>query len=157
MMMKQSEAVYQAMMNVGDLIEDVNGAVKPTPEQRAQVNAILFEGFRAGKIELTKEYDDKELRSYVSGLQSNWLRKDKRLNGGVKYEAKNPGSRSGSGDESVKAMRALLSTMTDAASRTEIQGFIDARVAALKPAAAATLDINSLPPELIAKYIKGRE
>src|ERR1017187_1539482 len=97
MNMNQKEATYNAVVNV---VGSFDGACQPTKEQRAQVNAILFEGFRAGTIELDREFDDVGLKAYCSGLQSNWLRKDGRLNGGVKYEAKNPGSRSGSGDES---------------------------------------------------------
>src|ERR1017187_7779629 len=90
---------------------------------RGQVNNILFEGFKAESI----NYDgalpnDTELKAYVSGLQSNWLRKDKRLNGGVKYTAKNPGSRAGSTDPAIKAMRLLLDSQTDSAKREEIQG-----------------------------------
>lgn len=159
-MMNQKEAVYQAICNVlgvqlGNAPEGT--AVTLTSEQRASVNNILFEGFRGGHIAYDAEFaakvaDDKALRSYVSGLQSNWLRKDKRLNGNVKYEAKNPGSRTGSGDVVLKNMRLLLSTITDEADRKEIQAEIDARVAALKPT-APTLDVSSLP-EHLRKFAK---
>ncbi len=93
--MSQKEAVFSAVTNV---CGESDGAYTPTKEQRASVNQILFEGFRSGTIECEKDYDDSGLKAYVSGLQSNWLRKDKRLNGNVQYVAKNPGSRAGSGD-----------------------------------------------------------
>lgn len=144
--MTQKEAVYNAVTNVcGN--RDV---YTPTKEERARVNAILVEGFKSGAI----GYDgpipnDTDLKSYVSGLQSNWLRKDGRLNGGVKYVAKNPGSRAGVTDPQVKAMRLLLATKSDSAERAEIQAFIDKRVAAIKPAKAqATLNVGDLPEEL---------
>ena len=105
MKISQKEAVYQAVCNVTG--HNGDGAVSITKEQRAQVNGILFEGFRAQTIELDREYSDSDLRGYVSGLQSNWLRKDLRLNGGTKYVAKNPGSRAGSTDKELQAMRAL--------------------------------------------------
>ena len=105
----QKEAVFQAVVNVCGDQEVYN----PSKEQRASVNQILFEGFKAGSVELERTYSDTELKAYVSGLQSNWLRKDKRLNGGVAYVAKNPGSRAGSTDPQIKAMRALLSTKTE--------------------------------------------
>lgn len=143
--MTQKEAVFQAVTNV---CGDVDGAYTPTKEQRAQVNSILFAGFQAGQIELEKTYDESGLKSYVSGLQSNWLRKDARLNGGVKYSAKNPGSRAGSGDPQIKAMRALLSTKTDASEIEEIQSFIDARLAEIKPAKSVEIDVDSLPAAL---------
>ena len=94
MKMTQKEAVFSATVNV---VGEFEGAYTPTKEQRAQVNNILFQGFRAETIELDRTYNDSELKAYVSGLQSNWLRKDSRLNGGIKYVPKNPGSRAGSG------------------------------------------------------------
>ncbi len=143
--MKQKDAVRQALINV---CGEQDGAFTPSKEQRAQVNQILFEGFKAGTIELSREYTDTELKAYVSGLQSNWLRKDKSLNGGVAYVAKNPGSRAGSTDPQVKAMRALLATKTDPSERAEIQAFIDKRVSEIKPAKTVTINVADLPAEL---------
>ena len=145
MKMTQKEAVFQAVNNVCGAVD---GAYAPSKEERAQINSILFEGFRSGKIELEKEYDDSGLKAYVSGLQSNWLRKDKRLNGGTQYVAKNPGSRAGSTDPQVKAMRLLLGTKTDAAERAEIQAFIDKRVAEIKPAKTVSINVDDLPESL---------
>ena len=139
----QKEAVFNAVTNVCGVQDE---AYNPTKEQRAQVNMILFTGFQEGTIELDKTYDESGLKSYCSGLQSNWLRKDSRLNGGVKYQAKNPGSRAGSGDASVKAMRTLLGTKSDATERAEIQEFIDRRLAEIKP----TSQTKSLTAEQIA-------
>jgi len=143
--MNQKEAVYQAVLNV---VGEFEGKCEPTKEQRAEINMILFAGFRAGTIELDREFNDKELKSYVSGLQSNWLRKDGRLNGGVKYVAQNPGSRAGSGDAQVKAMKALLSTIADPTKQAEIQSFIDKRVAEIKPTKTITINVADLPAEL---------
>lgn len=149
----QREAVFQAICNVTGF--DGEGAVVISKEQRSQVNSILFEGFRAGTIQLDREYSDSELKSYVSGLQSNWLRKDKRLNGGMKYEAKNPGSRAGSTDPQLKAMRALLTTLTDESERAEVQGYIDAKVAEISKAKQVkTVDYSALPADLAAKFGK---
>ena len=143
--MKQKDAVVQALRNV---CSDVDGAYTPTPEQRKSVNQILFEGFRNETIELSKTYDDAQLKSYCSGLTSNWLRKHKELNGGVAYVPKNPGSRAGSTDPSVKAMRLLLQSKTDPSERAEIQAFIDKRVAEIKPAKTVTINVSDLPAEL---------
>ena len=143
--MTQKEAVFQAVQNVCGTSD---GAYTPSKEERASVNQILFEGFRSGTIELDREYTDSELKAYVSGLQSNWLRKDKRLNGGTQYVAKNPGSRAGSTDPQIKAMRALLGTKSDVSERAEIQAFIDKRVAEIKPAKTVTINVADLPAEL---------
>lgn len=150
--MNQKEAVYQAVVNVTGF--NGEGAVSITKEQRAQVNAILFEGFKSGAIELDREFTDSDLKGYVSGLQSNWLRKDKRLNGGMQYVAKNPGSRSGSTDPQIKAMRTLLSTLTDESEKAEVQKHIDARLAEIAPTKKVTIDYASLPAELQAKFNK---
>jgi hypothetical protein len=143
--MSQKEAVYQAVTNVCGVTDS---AYEPTREQRASVNQILFEGFRSGGIQCETEFNDAELKSYVSGLQSNWLRKDTRLNGGVKYVAKNPGSRTGSTDPQIKALRILMSTKTDPSEVAEIQAFIDKRLAELKPAKSVTLNVEDVPAEL---------
>lgn len=148
----QKDAVYNAVINVCG-VQD--GAYTPTKEQRAQVNAILFEGFKSGSIEMESSKSDSDLKGYVSGLQSNWLRKDKRLNGGTQYTAKNPGSRAGSADPQLKAMRALLSTLTDESDRAEVQGHIDARIAEIAATKQAkTVDFSALPADLAAKFSK---
>jgi len=147
----QKEATYNAICAVTGFKGE--GVLEISKEQRAQVNMILFEGFKSGKIELDREFTDQELKSYVSGLQSNWIRKDKRLNGGIKYEAKSPGSRAGSGDPSLKAMRTLLSTLTTDADKAEVQAHIDARIAELNVAKAPTIDYSALPP-VLAKFKK---
>jgi hypothetical protein len=156
----QKEAVFSAVTSV---INEANITVGDgesfsthmNRELRAQVTSILVEGFNGGNIALEKPFTtDSELRTYCSGLTSNWLRKDGRLNGGTKYVAKNPGSRVGSSDIQLKAMRTLLSTKTDESERAEIQSFIDARVAEVKASRkpAATFDPSALPAELAAKY-----
>lgn len=151
--MTQKEAVYTAICGVTGFTGE--GVLEISKEQRAQVNAILFEGFKAGRIELEREYTDSDLKSYVSGLQSNWIRKDKRLNGGVSYQAKNPGSRAGSTDPQLKAMRALLTTLDSAEDRAEVQKHIDAKVAELQAAKQAkTVDFSALPADLQAKFGK---
>lgn len=151
--LSQKEAVFVAVCQVTGHTGE--GQVSITKEQRAQVNAILFEGFKSGKIELDREYSDSGLKGYVSGLQSNWLRKDKRLNGGTQYVAKNPGSRAGSSDPQLKAMRALMSTLTDEAEIAEVQSHIDMRVAAIAAEKQAkTVDFSALPADLAAKFGK---
>ena len=152
MSMSQKEAVFRAVTVVTGFNGD--GICAPTREQRAMINTILFEGFRKGEIELEREFTDQELKAYVSGLQSNWLRKDKRLNGGIKYEAKNPGSRAGVGDPQLKAMRALLAGLTDPAQRAEVQRYIDARVAELAAISAPQVDLSALPEALRTKFTK---
>src|SRR5271157_5995691 len=76
-----------------------------TKDLRTQVHALVVDGFKSGEVEFEKTPSNAEklaseakLNSYVSGLISNWVRKDKRFNGNVTYVPKNPGSRAGQGD-----------------------------------------------------------
>ena len=151
--MKQSDAVYQAVVNV---CGKQDGKYEPTTEQRKLINGILVESFMAGQVDIKREFDADYIKDYVPGLVTNWLNKDKRLNGGVKYEAKNPGSRAGSADPQVAAMRALMAIKTDPSERAEIQAFIDKRLAELKPTTTVTINIDDLPEELKAKYLAGK-
>lgn len=149
--MNQKEAVFKAVVAVTGFSGE--GVCEPTREQRASIQAILVEGFKSGGIELRKSFSDSELKVYVSGLVSNWLRKDKRLNGNIDYEPKNPGSRAGSGDAQLKALRALMSTLTDPTDRAEVQKHIDARVTEIEMSRMPEIDYSKLPAEL-AKFKK---
>jgi hypothetical protein len=157
----QKEAVFTAIVNVlgeaGITVEEGQSVESyMTRERRALVNGILFEGFQGETIELDRTFTDSELKAYVSGLQSNWIRKDKRLNGNVSYVAKNPGSRAGSGDPQLKAMRALFSTLATTEDKAEVQGHIDARLAeiSISKAKNVTIDYSALPADLAAKFSK---
>lgn len=145
-MVKQKDAVFNAVSVVRGSTE-FSAAVELTKEERGAVQASLIAGFKAGEIAYQGDVNDTaKLTSYVSGLVSNWLRKDRRLNGNVAYIAKNPGTRTGSGDEALKAMRTLLSATTDEDARTEIQREIDKRVLELKP--RKVVDVSKLPESL---------
>jgi hypothetical protein len=148
---KQKEAVFSAVTSVlseagVSVTEGDNFAAHLNRELRAQVTNILVEGFKSGTISLDKAYEtEAELRTYASGVTSNWLRKDTRMNGGVKYAAKNPGSRVGSTDPQLKAMRTLLATRTDLSDsdRAEIQGFIDKRVSEVRSSKKSTKELTA--------------
>jgi hypothetical protein len=158
----QKEAVFTAITAVlsenGISFEkNTNVNTLMNKDLRSQVNNILVEGFKSQTIELDKTCSDAELKKYSSSLQSNWLRKDKRLNGGIVYAVKNPGSRTGSGDASLKAMRALLETLETEEERAEVQSFIDARLADVQTSKAKqpkVIDFSVLPAELAAKFQK---
>jgi hypothetical protein len=143
---KQKDAVFNAVCAVRGSTE-FSGAVELTKEERSAVQSSLISGFQSGSIAYQGDATDAtKLSSYVSGLVSNWLRKDKRLNGNVSYVAKNPGTRTGAGDESLKAMRTLLGATSDEDARSEIQAEIDKRVGELKP--KKVINVAALPESL---------
>ena len=93
-------------------------------------------GFASGNVELDTSFDSQAaLKTYTGGLVSNWLRKDARLNGGIKAAPSKRNNvvskssvKSRDKDLQLKALKALLSQTTDNEKRLEIQSFIDARV-----------------------------
>ena len=150
--MKQNDAVFQAVCSVLDFTS-FDSAVKLTKDERANVIAIVTEGIIAGKVDFSTEarakYDTPaKVKGYTKGMVDNHLRKDKRLNGGEKYEAKNPGSRTSSGDPTLKAMKALQATVEkDSENWHQIEAAIYKRTMELSVKKTAVIDINALPEE----------
>ena len=159
-MMNQKTAVYQAvtatLTEYGTHFEDGMNVAELIKPHRQEVIAILVEGFSNKQIQLDKEYEPSELKGYASSLLNNWLRKDTRLNGGSKYQAKNPGSRAGTGDEQVKALRALLASgsVTDSQDIMEIETAINSRLAEIQQAKVKATPVNydALPASIRAKF-----
>ena len=91
------------------------------------------------------------MKKYVSGLVNNWVRKNKEFNCGNTYAAKNPGSRAGSTDPQMKALKTLLSQLgeDDATAIAEVKSAIEARKAEIKPATAVKpINVDALPEHL---------
>jgi hypothetical protein len=156
-MKTQGNAVFAAVCAVLGKSEEQLKGVKVldtiTKEQRQQVHAHIIEQFMAGDVALDEpegpgtKRNREWLSKYVGGLTNNWLRKDPRLNGGGKYVAKNPGSRTGAGDEQLQMMQALLKVTTDSKDRRDIEAAIAARKQELAPK-PVTIDPNKLPEAL---------
>jgi hypothetical protein len=145
-MFKQKDATYNAIVEVTGF--DGSGKCSPTKEQRAVIIETLVGQFNAGQIELSSPQED--MKEYVSGLVSNWLRKDTRLNGGSKYVPSNPGSRTS--DPTLKAMNALLATLTDPMDRAVVEAEIAAHKAATAKSKAPVINFDALPESLRAKF-----
>jgi hypothetical protein len=139
--MTQKDAVFSAIIHVlsNNGVEFEVGvtdlATVFTKTLRAEVTNTLAQQFTNNEIELSVEAQSKlnsptELRAYVSGLISNWLRKDNRLNGGVKISTTTK-SKTFLSDPQIKALKQLMSTQTDQAKRSEIQAHIDRRLTEL--------------------------
>ena len=154
----QKQGVYNAIVAFcgdHDIHFEDGMEFKPTKDQRSTIVEMVATAIEAGEVELSAVAREKyaefsKLKSYCNGLVSNWLRKDTRLNGDVKYEIKNPGSRAGSGDEVIKELRKLLKTLSDTDQRATVQGEIDSRLTALKMKKNESIQINAdlIPEEL---------
>ncbi len=149
--MTQGDVVFQAVVAVFGVEGKLNEAVPETKawteEQKRAVHGRVFLSFKTGEtVKSSGGTDDASLLKYIPGLVNNWVRKDLRLNGGVKYTAKNPGSRSGGGDEAIRNMKILLGAVTDPEARAAIQAEIDKRMEEIKP--KVTINVDALPEAL---------
>jgi hypothetical protein len=153
-MVNQKTGVFNAVCSVLNA-NSFDSAVKLTKEQTATVIGVLVAGFNAGEISLSEEAkvkfaEAKEMKKYCNGLLSNWLRKDLRLNGNVKHEIANPGSRAGSGDKVLKELKKLKATLTNADQLAAVNKEIEKRMEIVKAEKAKKLeiDIEQIPAEL---------
>jgi hypothetical protein len=151
--MKQRQAVFNAVINV--MGQQDSGAYQPTTEQRKQIIEIVAEGLASGEVDFSEsaqaKYDSPEkIKGYTSGLVSNWLRKDPNLNGGETYRPTNPGSRTGSQDEQVKAIRALIkSGKLDEDGTKLAQAKLDERLDELRAEKnKVEINVDQLPADL---------
>jgi hypothetical protein len=163
MAMKQREAVYKVTTEVlaskgvefMPTVTDVRDLVNS--EIRSEITDRIVTMFQEGQVEFKstesnqdKLNDAKKLRSYVTGLITNWFNKDTQLNGGAKYEAKNPGTRSA--DAQMKELRILkkhLEAKGDTDNLPRVEQAIAERVQELKaekaPAPLPAVDADNLP------------
>jgi len=154
--MTQNEAVVQAVLAVFGSNGKIDGAVPETgswtADQKNAVHTLMLAGWQQGVwVKNSGGQTTADLIKYIPGLVNNHVRKDLRLNGGTKYETKNPGSRAGSGDEALKAMRLLLSMTEDVDAKAAIQSEIDKRLGELKPKAVINVDVL---PESLRHLVK---
>lgn len=90
-----------------------------------EVNRMLVEGEAELSPEAKAKYGDKLRSKYVVGMVTNWFTRSKELNGGVKHEAKNPGSRAGSKDERISNLRAMKKNLEAAGADAAVLAKID--------------------------------
>ena len=152
-MQSQRQSVYVAVCSI--LGEGFVGKAELTKEQRATVIGLVTDSIMNGETEFSAKAKEKyatrdDVKGYVNGMVSNWLRKDTNLNGGEKYVTQNPGSRSGSGDEVLKNLKALKTTLTDDAHIQAVDAEIEKRTNELQAAKAktVTIDIEKIPEAL---------
>jgi hypothetical protein len=157
----QREATFEAIVTV---LSNSNVSFTPgsnvksvlTSDHKKQVRQILINGFKSGTVEHTQDFaktklnSDTELNKYCSGLISNWVKKDNRLNGNVKYQTVNTGTRVGSSDPQVKELRKLLKATAGTAEEKDVNEALNARLAQVKSTKTPkiSIDVEAIPENL---------
>ena len=155
--MNQRQIIKQAIIEV---VGSINGKVELTSEQRKQVLDIISADMVAhGAISeeaMTKFVDVAGVRKhYAVGVLNNWMRKDPELNGGTKYETKNPGSRTK--DATLQALKAIVEQFTAdnnpnlPAAVEEYNKCFDALKKAKAKTKSTEIDFSVLPAETLAR------
>lgn len=162
-MFSQREGVYaavKAFMAENGISHEDGQKVELNKDQFRTVVEMVANTIAGGEVffsdEAKAKYPDlKAIKGYSSGLVSNWLRKDTRLNGGGKYLPKNPGSRQGQGDTQISELRKLRKTLTDAEQISAVDAHINERLTQLKATKIKTISINAdLLPESLRSFVK---
>lgn len=161
MAQSQREATFNAIITVlsNNSVTFQSGSdVKSviTSDHKKKVKDLLVAGFKNGSIDYTDDFaktkltSDSELSKYCSGLISNWIKKDSRLNGNTKYQVTNKGSRVGQGDSQVKELRKLLKATSGTDAEQEVVEALNARLEAVRVTKKPTvsIDVESLPENL---------
>lgn len=130
-----------------------------TKSDKQAIAAEIAKRMLEGEVELSDaarakygESVESLTSKYVVGMVTNWFNKSKELNGGVKYETKNPGSRAGAGDPQMKELRLLRKQLADLGNDegvSRVDQAIAERIAELKPAATAPIINKDLLPDFL--------
>ena len=115
---------------------------------------IVTKGIINGEVDFgaSEKYNTPELvRQYARGMVQNHFRKDTRLNGGTKYQIQNPGSRTGTSDPEIKALKQLIKSGTlNPAQLSIVQERLDAKLAEIQ-SNKVEIDLSAIPADLLEK------
>jgi hypothetical protein len=155
----QKEAVYAAIVS---FLEENNRSfddgekVELSSEDRKTIVTMIVATINVGDMEFSTEAAIKhntpeKIRNYSTGLLSNWLRKDSRLNGGVKHSIKNPGSRVGQDDELIKSLKNLKKILTSQKEIEAVDAEIEAQMEFLRAKKIKSITVNKddIPTHLL--------
>lgn len=156
-MVSQKQAVTNAVLSIFpdyELGGETTLSSILTPDSKKEIRSLVFEAFKAGEVSFSEDaqskygQDDQALMKYVGGMVDNWIRKNKDFNNGQAYVTKNPGSRAGSQDDQIKALRGLKKTTNDPQALAEIEEAIQTRLAEIKPTKTVEINVDALPEHL---------
>lgn len=138
-MLSQKDAVFQATVAVleqnGRKFEEgrnIREVIKEDIRLRVQIRDLVYEGLRQNQVVFGGDEDsksDRSLRTYATGLISNWFRKDKRLNGGKRYVPStfrdSTGTMVHSSDEKIHSLEVAMRATDDDDLKKRLQEAIE--------------------------------
>ena len=149
--MSQKDAVYKAVCLVKN--NKIEGRVRLTEHEKMTVTMLMIDFFREGNVRFSNRYSNQEkmtntnrLMRYTVGLVTNWVAKDKRLNGGEEHV---PTPRSA--DPQLKNLYLLKkASANDPDKLAKIEKFIAKRKAEIAAEKVKTveIDMSAIPDEL---------
>lgn len=157
----QKDAVYEASIKVLkenaidfeegiDVLQDVLDK-----DMRESIVCILVESFNQDKIVQNKTHKGDDLKRYVSGLISNWSKKDTRLNGNTEYTIKKPGSKTGSTDPMVRELRKFLKQVRGTSHEKTVKKELTNRISQIRIEQSKNIIIDpNLIPESLRHLIQ---
>lgn len=131
-----------------------------TRDDKRRVAELVAEAMLEGQVELSAEARAKYATTkenlvsrYVIGMVTNWWNKSKELNGGTRYEAKNPGSRQGATDPVIKELRTLRKHL-ESVNNTEGLAKVDAAIAERFAEIAKAKPAPEINTELLPEHLR---
>jgi len=165
--LNQKEAVYSAIATYMSskkrpMLSD--SKIELDSDDRKTIVTMLIAAIHDGGIEFSVEsigkYDTPEkMRNYSTGLLSNWVRKDPRLNGGEKHAIKNPGARLGHKDEILKNLKELKKALINKKEIAAVDKEIQNRINELQneKRSLIPIDIKNIPVHLMHLVNQGKK
>lgn len=150
--MNQKDGTHQvvsAVLKESGTPIDPKTPVTLSPEERAKCIERLSTMFSQKQISCTQSYEPKRLKTYCGGLLSNWLKKDRRLNGDVEFQLQNPGSRADNSSPEIVEMRKLKKQVKGTDNEAKVQKILDEMVTNHRQAKKKQdINLDLIPAEL---------
>lgn len=143
-MLSQKDAVFQAV--TGYFGSRFQNGMEVTDEDKKAIVDRLIKSYNDKEWEIKRGQEN--LAVYCRGLLNNHLARDKRLNGGKKYEPKTKGAPRATGDETAKALRALALTLTGEA-KAQVEAELESHLKKLRiEKLTKKINTDSIPEHL---------
>lgn len=151
-MMSQKDGTFNVVKTV---LNDFKREINPTEqvvlssEERAGCIQRLCSMLENKTIFTSKNYNESGRKTYAGGLLSNWLKKDRRLNGDIEFQLKNPGSRANNTTPEIIELKKLHKHVKGTEDESKVKSMLDDKVTEHRQSRQMqAIDITLIPAEL---------